>query len=107
GQEAAVDLSIMKLLDRLRYAKGRQIIMVLIQQSLPLLICGLACSAPTDVCIIEQVHILLLARADKRLDNNDDPEPQIIADAIAVFQRNNRICERDLHLPLLDRIIIP
>jgi hypothetical protein len=105
GQEAAVDLFAEKLLNKLGYAEGRRIIMI--RQALPLFICGSSCSAQTDVCVLDSNDILLLVQEDKRLDNNADPEPQVIAEAIAAFQRNNFTRERELHLPILDQMVIP
>ncbi|KAJ7668033.1 hypothetical protein B0H17DRAFT_226209, partial [Mycena rosella] len=105
GQAAAVDLFTEKLLTKLEYAEGRRIIMI--QQVLPLFICGSSCSAQTDVCVLDSNGSLLLVQAAKRLDNNADPEPQVIAEAIAAFQRNNFIRERELHLPVLDQMVIP
>ncbi|KAJ7731489.1 hypothetical protein B0H16DRAFT_1329263, partial [Mycena metata] len=77
------------------------------RQALPLFICGSNCSAQTNVCVLDSNDILLLVQEDKRLDNGDDPEPQVIAEAIAAFQRNNFTRERELHLPALDRMVIP
>ncbi|KAJ6508025.1 hypothetical protein C8R47DRAFT_1100338 [Mycena vitilis] len=101
GQEAAVDLFAEKLLDKLGYAEGRRIIMI--RQALPLFICGSICSAQTDVCVLDSNDILLLVQED----NNADPEPQVIAEAIAAFQRNNSTRELELHLPMLDHMVIP
>ncbi|KAJ7118373.1 hypothetical protein C8R44DRAFT_626218, partial [Mycena epipterygia] len=39
--------------------------------------------------------------------NGDDPEPQVIAEAIAAFQRNNFTHERELRLHALDRMVLP
>ena len=52
-------------------------------------------------------QILLLLREDKRSTNMKDPEPQLIAEAIAAFALNNRTRERELHLPLRDSIMLP
>ena len=106
GQEAAVDSFAEKLLEKLGYASGFRIILT--RQSLPLLICGSNCSAQTDVCICDEDDILLLVQEDKRLSDKDiDPEPQLIAEAIAAYQRNNRTRQRDLHLPILEEITFP
>lgn len=40
-------------------------------------------------------NILLLLQEDKRLTSTKDPEPQVIAKAIAAFALNNRKRERD------------
>ncbi|KAJ6471200.1 hypothetical protein DFH09DRAFT_1220454 [Mycena vulgaris] len=106
GQEAAVDLFIEKLLNKLGYAEGRRIIMI--RQALPLFICGSNCSAQTTVCILDSNNnILLVVQADKPLDNAGDTEPQVIAGAIAAFQRNNFARKRELHLQALETIVIP
>lgn len=44
---------------------------------------------------------------DKQLDNPDDPEPQLIAEAIAAYQRNNFVRDRVLLIPTLDEITFP
>ena len=49
---------------------------------IPLTICGQQCHAKTDVCVVDHNDILLLVQEDKR----KDPEPQLIAEAIAAFQ---------------------
>ena len=36
-----------------------------------------------------------------------DPEPQVIAEAIAAFALNNRKRERELHLPIRNSIMFP
>jgi hypothetical protein len=108
GEESAVDTFASMLLSKLGYASGFRII--LLQQSLPLLMCGSNCNAQTCLCICDNNDIIiLLAQEDtKRLDNgNDDPESQLIAEAIAAFQRNNHIRERDLLLPILEEMIFP
>jgi len=64
--------------------------------------CGSNTSAKPDVCIETSVQtIKLLVQEDKsyRMCDNSDPEPQVIAEAIAAFQENNRI-RRKLDLPL-------
>ncbi|KAJ7474856.1 hypothetical protein FB451DRAFT_1246845 [Mycena latifolia] len=105
GQEAAVVLFAEKVLEKLGYAVGHRIIMI--RQALPLFICGSNCSAQTGVCILDSNAILLLVQEDKRMDNGDDPEPQVIAGAIAAFQRNNFTRERELHRNALETMVIP
>jgi hypothetical protein len=47
--------------------------------------------AKTDVCILDvDSKLLLLVQEDKSHISPADPEPQLIAEAIAVFQENNR-----------------
>jgi hypothetical protein len=50
--------------------------------------------------------ILLVVQADKTMFSPSDPEPQIIAEAIATFQHNNRK-RADLNLPQLNVMTIP
>ncbi|KAF7969966.1 hypothetical protein HWV62_25442 [Athelia sp. TMB] len=102
GQEAAVDTFANRLLKMLAYDSGRRLILT--QQTLPFSICGENRSAGTDVCIRDDNEILLLVHRDKRLDNPDDPQAQLIAAAIAAFQCNNLTRDRDLHL---DEMTIP
>ncbi|KAJ7599028.1 hypothetical protein C8J56DRAFT_815343 [Mycena floridula] len=105
-QEAAVDTFVQRLLEKLGYATGHRIILT--RQVLAFLICGENRSAQTDVCIIDENDIiLLLVQEDKPIDNPDDPEPQLVAEAIAAFQRNNSVRARELFLPKLDEITFP
>ncbi|KIK61393.1 hypothetical protein GYMLUDRAFT_73383 [Collybiopsis luxurians FD-317 M1] len=60
---------------------------------IPLTICGDSSrTAQSDICLIHhhQSTILLLIKEDKTLLGPTDPEPQVIAEAIATFQMNNR-----------------
>ena len=54
-----------------------------------LTICREQRHAKTDVCIVDSDDILLLVQEDKRHMDLKDPEPQLIAKAIAAFQANN------------------
>ncbi|KIM70501.1 hypothetical protein SCLCIDRAFT_1206637 [Scleroderma citrinum Foug A] len=54
-----------------------------------LTICEQECHATTDVCIMDLDDILLVIQEDKRHKDPKDPEPQLIAEAIAAFQTNN------------------
>ena len=56
---------------------------------IPLTICGEQYHAKTGVCIVDEDDILLLVQEDKRHEERKDPEPQLIAEAIAAFQANN------------------
>ncbi|KAF8332395.1 uncharacterized protein EI90DRAFT_3055506 [Cantharellus anzutake] len=64
----------------------------------------------TDVCIIDrdQNDILLLVQEDKRYEEGDgaDPEAQLIAEAIAAFDTNNKQRVR-ADLDSLDEKIMP
>ncbi|KAK2467959.1 hypothetical protein APHAL10511_000254 [Amanita phalloides] len=107
GQEAAVDDTFAaRLLETLGYAAGRRIIVT--RQALPLIICGKQCSAQMDMCICDDNEfLLLLVQESKQFENPEDPEPQLIAEAIAAYQRNNFIRDRVLHIPTLEEITFP
>ncbi|OBZ66235.1 hypothetical protein A0H81_13720 [Grifola frondosa] len=107
GQEAAIDTFTARLLETLGYARGHRIILT--HQALPLIICGTQCSARTDVCICDKDNYLLLVQrdTDTPLEDPQDPEPQLIADAVAAYQRNNFVRDRVLHIPTLDEITFP
>ena len=105
GQEAAVDNFAAELLRSLEYDDNDRI--VFIRHAIPLLICGENSVAQTDVCIMDDDEILLLLQEDKRLTSMKDPEPQVIAEAIAAFALNNRKRERNLNLPPRDTIMFP
>ena len=63
--------------------------------------------AQTDVCVMDEDEILPLLQEDKRLTSMNDPEPQVIADAIAAFAMNNGTRERRLNLQPRDVITFP
>lgn len=55
------------------------------------IIYGVNSAAQTDVCIIKRKNeVLLLTVENKRYGSNKNPEGQVIAEAIAAFQHNNR-----------------
>ncbi|KAH8989151.1 hypothetical protein EDB86DRAFT_1927186 [Lactarius hatsudake] len=105
GQEAAVVNFAAELLRGLGYDDGNRI--VFIRHAIPFLICGENSVAQTDVCVMDDNEILLLLQEDKGLTNMTDPEPQVIAGAIAAFALNNRKRERQLNLPPHDSIMFP
>ncbi|TEB21358.1 hypothetical protein FA13DRAFT_1741998 [Coprinellus micaceus] len=77
------------------------------RKDIPLLICGENRHAKTDVCILDDSEILLLVQEDKCHLDDSDPEPQLIAEAIAAFASNNRMRERTLGQPPLQSKVIP
>ncbi|KAF8147671.1 hypothetical protein B0H34DRAFT_738734 [Crassisporium funariophilum] len=104
GLEAAVDNFAAELLRGLEYDDNDRI--VLIRYAIPFLICGETSIAQTDVCVMDD-EILLLLQDDKRLTSMKDPEPQVIAGAIAAFAKNNMTRERHLNLQPRDAITFP
>ena len=105
GQDAAVDNFAVELLRGLDYDDGDRIIFF--RRAIPFIICGQNSVAQTDVCIMDDNDVLLLLQEDKRLTSMKDPEPQLIAEAIAAFAINNQKRERDLRLPRRNSIMFP
>ncbi|KIM72895.1 hypothetical protein PILCRDRAFT_829497 [Piloderma croceum F 1598] len=90
GEESAVDDFAMQLLRMMGYASralGRDLRS---RKDIPLFICGEWRHAKTDVCVMDRNGYLLLVQEDKRHLETVDPEPQLIAEAIAAVQSNNR-----------------
>lgn len=75
---------------------------------IPLTICGdNRRIAQTDVCLLDRRSmILLILQVDKTIFNSTQPEPQIIAEAIAAYQYNNEK-RQTRGLPTLDTMTIP
>jgi hypothetical protein len=78
------------------------------RKSIRLVMCGQRVYAETDVCVLDtNSEILLLVQEDKTHISVSDPEPQLVAEAVAAFQTNNRIREDELFLQPLQRYIFP
>ncbi|KAF8343594.1 hypothetical protein F5887DRAFT_1283444 [Amanita rubescens] len=99
-EESAVDDFAVLLLRALGYTTRGRVLRT--RKDIPLIICGEARHAKTDVCIIDQNEILLLVQEDKQHLDSSDPEPQLIAEAIAAFAANNQTRQRTLNQPPLD-----
>ncbi len=54
------------------------------------------------MCIIDRNEILLLVQENKRHLDSSDPEPQLIAKAIAAFAANNQTRQRTFNQAPLD-----
>lgn len=88
AEESAVDDFAVVLLRALGYTpRGRAL---RTRKDLPLVVCGENRYAKTDVCLIDEQEIMLLVQEDKRHMIPGEPEPQLIAEAIAAFTANNR-----------------
>jgi len=87
GQEAAVENFAAELLRGLGYDDNDRI--VFIRYAMPFLMCGDTLMAQTDVCVMVDNQILFLLQEGKTITSMMDPEPQIIAGAIAAFAKNN------------------
>jgi len=105
GQEAAVDNFAAKLLEKLGYDDGDRIIFI--RRALPFVICGVSSFAQTDVCVMDDNEVLLLVQEDKRLLSLKDPEPQVVAEAIAAYALNNKVRVTSLNLPPLPAVTLP
>ncbi|KAF8487784.1 hypothetical protein F5888DRAFT_1624221 [Russula emetica] len=90
GEESAIRDFASQLFDILGYMGGN--IITRTRKRIPYLICGEWRVTMTDVCLIDY-DILLLVQEDKRSlpDELRDPRPQLIAEAIAAFDRNNHL----------------
>jgi hypothetical protein len=106
GQESAVDDFAKEILRTLGYEKRG--LLLRSRYALPLLISGDPNrSAQTDVSLVQgSSTILLVVREDKTAISVRNPEPQVIAEAIATFQWNNNI-RANLVEPELDSMTIP
>ncbi|KAH8993684.1 hypothetical protein EDB92DRAFT_1852742 [Lactarius akahatsu] len=71
------------------------------------LMCGKYTTAMTDVYMISRrdTKILLVVQEDKQFLEGVDPEPQLIAQAIAAFQCNNLLLESNGKEPIRAKII--
>jgi hypothetical protein len=103
GKTAVVDftVAIFRALDyvhRERLARTRV--------DLPLLICGENRHAKTSVCLVDQNNILLLVQVDKRLEHREpiNAQAQLVAEAVAAFNKNNAQREAIGHLLLTERV---
>lgn len=75
--------------------------------TIPLSICGDLSKVPqTNTCLLDRrLTILFVLQEDKTIFSLSDPEPQLVADAIAAYQYNNqkRQC---IYLPALNTMIV-
>jgi len=94
GQESAVNDFAREILHAIGYEKRG--LLLRSRYAIPLLINGDPNrSAQTDMCLVQgSSTILLWSKRIKCTVSLRDPEPQVIAEAIATFQCNNRIRAR-------------
>jgi len=105
SEESAVDDFASRLLEILMFKKPGQLIRT--RKDIKMIMCGKLTHAKADVCIVDEEGILLLLQEDKSHINLSDPEPQVIAEAIAAFQHNNEIRTRFLGLESLEEYLFP
>jgi len=106
GQESAIGDLAKSVLEVTGFDQAGTILRM--RYDIPFTICGDSHrAARSDVCLVHlNSMILLVVQKDKTAFSSSDPEPQIIAEAIATFQHNNRK-RADLDLPQLDTMTIP
>jgi hypothetical protein len=105
-EESAVDDFAHELLRILKFKKEDQLIRT--RKGIKMIMCGKDTHAKTDVCIInKRRRILFLIQENKSHKNFSDPEPQLIAEAIAAFQHNNNIRVERLGLGDLQEYTFP
>lgn len=106
GQESAIDDLAKELLRVLGYEERGTLLRS--RCIIPLEICGdSGRQAQTGVCLVHpSTTILLLLTEDKTAFSGRNPEPQIIAEAIAAFQYNNNARE-SVSLPRIDEMVFP
>jgi hypothetical protein len=106
AEESAVDDFVVRLFDMLGYTTRQ--LSVRTRKDIELVICGMSMHVKTDVCLLmNRSEIILLVQEDKRhLQDRGDAEAQLVAEAIAAFQSNNK--KRFLAgLPIYDQRLIP
>jgi hypothetical protein len=103
--ENAVDDFACELLRMLKFKKIGQVIGT--RRDIKMVMCGKNTHAKTDVCIIDKKGIFFLIQEDKSYMKFPDPEPQIIAEAIAAFQHNNNIRVRQMGLEEIREYTFP
>jgi hypothetical protein len=105
SEESAVDDFASRLLETLGYTDMNHLVCT--RKSIRFLICGTNSYAKTDICIMDDNEILFILQEDKSHISPADPEPQIIAEAIAAFQYNNNIRVRQMGLEAIREYIFP
>lgn len=106
SQESAIDDVAKEILRALGYENHGLVLRS--RYDLPLVVSGVRNrSAKTNVCLIHSSSTtLLVIQENKTIISHSNPEPQVIAEAIATFQFNNRIraqCDKSA----CDSMIIP
>src|SRR6266404_4047022 len=89
NEESALDVFALILFRILRYANMGSRRFSRTRKNLHFMSCGEERIAKTDVCIMDICRIFLLVQEDKRRLGGPNPEPQLIAQAIAAFTMNN------------------
>ncbi|KAF8553244.1 hypothetical protein OG21DRAFT_1270405 [Imleria badia] len=99
---STVDNFMLTLLETMGYVSSRY--SIVFGLPLPLITCGKNFSAEMDIGIRGEIGYLLLVQ---KAIGRKNPEPRLIAEAIAAYQENKIIRETELHLPTLNEITFP
>jgi hypothetical protein len=106
GEESAVDDFATELFRALGYETEQTVIRT--RKNIRLSMCGQQVYAKTDVCVMDiNSELLLLVQEDKSHINPADPEPQLVAEAIAAFQANNLNRVNNLLVDPLPKQVFP
>ena len=105
GQEAVVDNFAAKLLEKLGYGDGDRIIFI--RRALPIVVSGVLYTTLANVCVMDANNQILLILQNELVPSLKDPEPQIVAKAIAAYKENNKVRVNSLNLPPLSAITFP
>ena len=106
GEESAVNDFAAELLRATRYETEETVIRT--RKNIRFIMCGEQVYATTDVCVLDaDSRILLLVQEDKTHIHPQDPEPELVAEAIATFQSNNAKRVDDLFLNPLQTTVLP
>jgi hypothetical protein len=108
GQESAIDDFAKELLRILGYEREGTLLRN--RFAIPLEISGDSRrKAQTDLCLVHKANLLLLLlQEDKTEFSSKNPEPQVIAEAIAAFQFNNKNRRQNMDkLEDLEEMIFP
>ena len=105
GQESVVDNFAVKLLEKLGYDDDDRIIFT--RRALPIVVAGEPYTTQVDVCVMDDNNQILLILQDNLMPSLMDPEPQIVAKAIAAFEANNKVQVTSLNLPPHRTITFP
>ncbi|OBZ65509.1 hypothetical protein A0H81_14462 [Grifola frondosa] len=104
GEESAADDFAAFILRMFNYDEPDRVIHQ--QKKISFIMAGQGIDATTDLCLITFTDYLLLVQKDKQYVTSDDPEPQLIAEAIAAFYQNNLTRDRT-GLPRLPSTVFP
>ncbi|KAF8964281.1 hypothetical protein BDZ97DRAFT_1660604 [Flammula alnicola] len=87
SEESAVDDFAAFILRMLDYDDEDRLIRL--RKEISFYMAGKRVDAKADVCVMNDSDYLLLVHEGKRGESTEDPEPQLIAEAIAAFYQNN------------------